>query len=519
MQYPRSNKAQFPNAALSTELHRSESKLFDMCRIFIYTQDDSDVLLEVTQWKLYRRNVVTFCDRLRCKAPIAPGEKRHYITGYNSEEGKFFCDKCIERYKIQPATMSRNEAGASISESQVQDIRRDVNAGRKKSLKDPSGAPLSMDQPSHSGGFMLPLLPSQLHVSVPTTWQYTGFSQQPTLNQPAYPPQMYGYSSAHSQYRANRQLWGSRAYQSVLEDLMTVKYKVLRVVPGKDKGVLVRNLVEGNPNIKADATPLSLRVSGIKTMETKIFSALEGFAINWDRIVLREISNSVDLSREPPHVPCFYARCLTGKPRGKDGAPTFKKPTKPFELGLYIDFDQWEGIERYLTQKEIDKEARTQDSQSRFTEPDNEPQTLSAPNSNYRFEFSKFREYYSFNGLYYSSNYHCFELKPFPGVWPNHIETYPYCNMYSRTSTTPPPSKRRAIPTYQSPNRDQLRDALAEGGSSLSLLSGQDIALTISDRVEFFPISYRPLNKLIAAVGGGKFQGFTCDLGKAAEHR
>ncbi|KAJ7790094.1 hypothetical protein B0H14DRAFT_2626350 [Mycena olivaceomarginata] len=343
-------------------------------------------------------NVVTFCDRLRCKAQIAPGEKQHYITGYNSEEGKFVCDKW-------------NEAGASISESQVQDIRRDVNAGRKK------GAPLSVRQVTAIGnidgsavhvtstavplwGFMFPP-PSQLHVSVPTTWQYTGFSQQPTLNQPAYPPQMYRYSSAHSQYRANHQLWGSRAYQSVLEDFITVKYKVLREVPGKDKGVLVRNLVEGNPNIKADATPLSLRVSSIKTMEAKIFSALEGFPINWDRIVLREISNSVDLSCEPPHVPYFYARCLTVKPRGKDGAPTFKKPTKPFELGLYIDFDQWEGIERYLTQKEIDKEA------------------------------------------------------------------------YSRTSTTPPPSKRRVIPTYQSPNRDQLWDALAKGGSSLSLLSGQ----------------------------------------------
>jgi hypothetical protein len=46
-------------------------------------------------------------------------------------------------------------------------------------------------------------------------------------------------------------------------------------------------------------------------MEAKIFSALEGFPINWNRIVLREISNSVDLSREPPHIPYFYARCLT----------------------------------------------------------------------------------------------------------------------------------------------------------------------------------------------------------------
>ncbi|KAJ7683054.1 hypothetical protein B0H14DRAFT_3677535 [Mycena olivaceomarginata] len=68
---------------------------------------------------------------------------------------------------------------------------------------------------SHSGGFMFPPPPSQPHVS--------GSLSNPTLNQPAYPPQMYGYSSAHSQYRANRQLWGSRAYQSVLEDFITVK--------------------------------------------------------------------------------------------------------------------------------------------------------------------------------------------------------------------------------------------------------------------------------------------------------
>jgi hypothetical protein len=34
-QYPWSNKAQFPNAAPSTELHRSETKVYNMGQIFI----------------------------------------------------------------------------------------------------------------------------------------------------------------------------------------------------------------------------------------------------------------------------------------------------------------------------------------------------------------------------------------------------------------------------------------------------------------------------------------------------
>ncbi|KAJ7807138.1 hypothetical protein B0H14DRAFT_2609945 [Mycena olivaceomarginata] len=372
--------------------------------------------------------------------------------------------------------MSRNEAGASISESQVQDIRRDVNAGRKK------GAPLFVRQVTAIGnidgstghpqfmlpstavplwGFMLPPPPSQPHVS--------GFSQQPTLNQPAYPPQMYGYSSAHSQYRTNRQLWGSRAYQSVLEDFITVKYKVLREVPGKDKGVLVRNLVEGNPNIKQ--IRLLYRYGSPVSKRWKPRSSVHLRASQSTGIALFYVKSRAQWT--------FHASLPTFH--------TFMRVASP-----------WEGIERYLTQKEIDKEARTQDSQSRFTEPDNEPQTLSAPNSNYRSSSASFEN----------------TIRSMESGQITSKRTRTAILSYFHHSSS---FQRRAIPTYQSPNRDQLRDALAEGGSSLSLLSGQDIALTISDRVEFFPISYRPLNELIAAVGGGKFQGFTCDLGKAAQ--
>ncbi|KAF8193089.1 hypothetical protein K438DRAFT_1761798 [Mycena galopus ATCC 62051] len=108
-----------------------------------------------------------------------------------------------------------------------------------------------------------------------------------------------------------------------------------------------RNLIERNPNIRADANPSFLRESGITTMEPKIIHALadanpsllresgiatmapkiihaladanlsllqesgittmapkiihalRGFQLKWENIVLREISNSVALAREP----------------------------------------------------------------------------------------------------------------------------------------------------------------------------------------------------------------------------
>ncbi len=52
-------------------------------------------------------------------------------------------------------------------------------------------------------------------------------------------------------------------------------------------------------------------------------------------------------------MPYFYERCLTGKPKGKDGVNTFKKPTKAFELALVIDPDLWEEITEFVAQTEV----------------------------------------------------------------------------------------------------------------------------------------------------------------------
>ncbi|KAJ7019182.1 hypothetical protein C8F04DRAFT_1198004 [Mycena alexandri] len=82
-------------------------------------------------------------------------------------------------------------------------------------------------------------------------------------------------------------------------------------------------------------------------MHPKICLALNDCPIDWKHIVLREISSWVNLCQEPPHKTYFYHRCLTGKPKGKDGVATFKKPTKAFELALVIGAEQCE--ETWLT--------------------------------------------------------------------------------------------------------------------------------------------------------------------------
>ncbi|KAJ7711406.1 hypothetical protein B0H16DRAFT_1745226 [Mycena metata] len=196
-------------------------------------------------------------------------------------------------------------------------------------------------------------------------------------------------------------------------DTITLRFKVLHETHGKKDGTQVRNLSEGKPNVLAISSPTALRQLAIETMHPNICLALNDCPIDWKRIVLREVSNWVDLGREPPHDPYFYHRCLTGKPKGKDGVATFKKPTKAFELALVIDAEQREEICQYLAQKDLDAEM-----------------SMSVGESSKR--------------------------QRSPSV-----------------PRTPPQSKRRAIQIYQSPNYDQLRDALLESGSSHSQLSEQ----------------------------------------------
>ncbi|KAJ6466160.1 hypothetical protein C8R47DRAFT_1235093 [Mycena vitilis] len=492
---------------------------------------DSGIVAQFTEDLVSTGPII--CGRDKCKAAIAAGEPRHYLGGFNSPNGKWVCDKCITHYRAQSSTMSRTgKEYESISQSAAQDVRQNVNAARKrgasKSTRHVTAVSSHVSRPSGSsnGQMLPPPVPLQPYVSIPSSWQ-PGLSYPPpgpTPFQPFHPGQQvqqnpYGYSSAHAQYAATRQLWSTRAYQSSIADTITLRFKVLYETHGKPNGVQVQNLSEGEPNVLADATPVKLRELAIQKMAPKVLVALKSFPMPWERIILREISTWVDLGQQPPDLPYFYDRCITGKPKGKDGAKTFKKPTKAFELALVIDSDLWEEISLYLADPET--------SQSSVCSK----RSLAPPGTSAREEpYSDDSDAGSPSETDYELNpaFGIVQMDPGTGVEQSfHREFNPDSKCHSPLQSqrlqsaeelsqslprTPPPSKRRAIVEYESPNRDDLREALLEGGSSFSQVS--KLARSTFERIEFFHILERPLKDLLSSK---EYQGFTCDPAEASQ--
>ncbi|KAJ7116196.1 hypothetical protein C8R43DRAFT_1154884 [Mycena crocata] len=433
----------------------------------------------------------TICDRESCKAYIAVGEPRHYIAGYNSQKGKDF-----ER----------------LPQSQAQDVRRDVNAARKKGASrstrrvTPVSNRVDMAGDRSQGLMLPPALPPQPRIVVPSTWNHSGFTYPPPPTSSSALVQAYGYSPVHSQYRASRDFWASKAYQSDLGETFTVWFKVFYESNGKPKGTQVKNLSEGKPNVQARITPTELRTLGIKTMEEKVQVALKDYPMDWSRLILREIKDWVDLAHEP-HVPYFYRRCLTGKPKGKDATKTFKAPGKPFELAFIIDPDHWEEISQYMAEKELEREAGTLLKSTQCNEKRISARHIHSASTGSSVSETSSR---SVSPSEYNLN-----SASFNSIQNDATQSESSKSRSSKRSrsdsravpTTPPRSKRRAIPTYESPNRDQLRTALLEGGSSLTQLQVAGRARTTSERIEFFQIQNQPLNELLSSEN---CQGFVC---------
>ncbi|KAJ6459611.1 hypothetical protein C8R45DRAFT_1109479 [Mycena sanguinolenta] len=197
--------------------------------------------------------------------------------------------------------------------------------------------------------------------------------------------------------------------------------------------------------------------------------------MDWGRAVLREIAHRVDLGEEPPHDPYFHERCITGKPKGKDGVKTFKKPSKAFELALLDDMK--------ALQPSFDSEDRS------YSGSESSSSNARPAVRGYGLNTARFDNQGSVSTRGSSKR-----------------------ERSSSVPKTPPQSKRRAVQIYQSPNREKLSNALLEGGSSNSQLCEQ--ARTLSEQIEFFRITEHPLQELVLSV---KCQGFTCSLQDAAQ--
>ncbi|KAJ7032563.1 hypothetical protein C8F04DRAFT_1184960 [Mycena alexandri] len=180
-----------------------------------------------------------------------------------------------------------------------------------------------------------------------------------------------GCNEREGGWKKNETKRATQTYQHTPGENITLNILVVHDVSGK--GVLVWNLREGIPSVKAMSTAPEL---------IKLAFDIQGW--------------------------------IGSPPKGKEGPKTFKKPAKAFELALVIDPDQWDDLIEHLSKKEVEEER------------------------------------------------------------------------LSSTPCTPPRAKRTARIAYELLNREKLRDALSEGGSSLALLSGQ--AQMILERIEFFDL-------------------------------
>ncbi|KAK7016027.1 hypothetical protein R3P38DRAFT_2637112 [Favolaschia claudopus] len=358
-----------------------------------------------------------------------------------------------------------------------------------------------------------PPIPSQPNVAIPTSWPPSAYTYPPLLGNiqtPSVHPSgsagtSFGYSQAHQQYAVQRQFWATKAYQSSVADTITLCFKILREVPGKPKGILVRNLTEGEPNVLASITPPGLRQLGIQRMETKLTAALRGLRVDWTRIPLREIVIWVDLAHQPPDIAYFHARCMTGKE--PQPAPSFKKQTKAFELAFVIDSEYWEEIEQQLADDEVRSCSFSKISNRSSNGRRSSQHTLDGSTvdleSHARRPSPDQEDDFELDRASFNRNEDHSPVCAFSADLTRALK------VSVTAPRTPPPSKRRII--YQSPNQDHLRDALLEGGSSYSQLWGQGPNST-SEQIQFFAINDCSLNDLLA---DRRFQGFVCDPANA----
>lgn len=87
-------------------------------------------------------------------------------------------------------------------------------------------------------------------------------------------------------------------------------------------------------------------------MKPKLEAMANGFRFNWTTIIVREVTNWVDLSTEEQEKPYLYERCLVDG-RGKDKKKLFKKPSRPFVFALVIGADQWDCFLEFIARRDV----------------------------------------------------------------------------------------------------------------------------------------------------------------------
>ncbi|KAG6825194.1 hypothetical protein H0H92_004416 [Tricholoma furcatifolium] len=352
----------------------------------------------------------------------------------------------------------------------------------------------------------MPMVPN---VSIPSAWQ--SYSQQTDASssfrwgasaqsQSQLPPWIQ--SPAYEKYKQERDKMMQKTYKDKELERVNIAMQVCREIPGKTKPALVSNIFEGKNDISAQITTKELQDLIFNQMRPRLEEATH-FQFDWNckltnhAIVIRELDTWVDLGSVNPTRPYLYDRCLV-EPRGKnnDGRKVFKKPGKPFTFALVISCEEWDRYTSHLEQEEFG--ALEQSRRSAF-ESDASDRDVEVIN-------------------YYSGNRH---TNAHPTV--KKTVAYEPANTSNNTkigyrtescsSLFGTPKRQRSPETeelqedqrkskktittlsYQSPDREKIKNALLKGGASTTL-NAKAFAGTL-ENIEFTSVIERPFFDLL----------------------
>ncbi|KAJ7278617.1 hypothetical protein C8J57DRAFT_1221464 [Mycena rebaudengoi] len=509
-----------------------------------------EIIADLTEDVLAHQDIP--CGRLDCNQVIQAGQRRYYIKSPNpTKSGKLVCKSCRDMYLQRAGTITRTKSRSQVpSETHVQAVRRNVIDTRNKgtirlfawlplvtiigdaSLSERRVTPLlASSQPlyGHNYGAMLPpaapsgsrhesftsgaivRVPNFNSRSTPHEFSslllhryrrsrcanaaYASQSMNPNSTPPpwdAVPARLFptGYSEAHRSYETTKDAWQQTAYKhtgigpGLINEKVELFVQVLHEVPGKSQGKLVGNLSEGVKGVDANSTVYTLMGIVFFHMKSKLTAYMNGYPFDWSSLIIREVSTWIDLGNEPQESSYFYDQCypVAGKGKGK-GTRVFKKPTKTFVLAIVLNAELYDAaIEFSEAPKEIDQRPAKHQSTSKpagiWVEPEENFRSSATRHSNE------------------GDSTHRMQLRA--AHWAaasveENDERMEKRDCSNSPPVTPPPSKRRTVPAYESPDGLLMREALAA---------------VISERIEYFPIQPPALKSLLE---GSNPRRFTCD--------
>ncbi|KAG1763418.1 hypothetical protein EV702DRAFT_1051821 [Suillus placidus] len=442
----------------------------DASAFLLIAQSNMELVSQFTEDAIAKEDRI--CGRPACGSIILKGAPYHYIaTIVPSQPGRF---------------VFRPSSAQSLPDPNV--IRQSVNAAQRRSTINPPRVIPFLSQPSSSAMHM-GRLPGP-DIAVPLSWQ-----QPPVSSSQNRVPGPTGYSAHHAQYSLERERWAKLAYAPPPAETITLEITAVYEGNSRKKsgrGINFGNICEGKKDIDACLDAPSLIAIAFDTILPKILTFGRGFPWRTHEFVVRDAA-WVDLSGHLPAIPYFLAQCLVQSRRAPK-TTTFK--TKKFSLMVVVPAAQWSEYEEWLERTEEEETLHEQLQRRRSIHTDIEDQDPHAAGT----DLDDYEDPDPFAA----------QLEEDDDPFGNDMEPLYSLSTAMRTSakrahvrgksdstssTVSPPRKKLAH-VFRLPDRDDLKEALKNGGSMDAARAPKVYDLRNED-IQFHQIPVRPLADIL----------------------